>query len=257
MLQYRLTSRHLTREVRVDMEGSNAPTMTSADALFRYAVVSQVRALELGGQARSAAVRDVSRRLRYQPDGVARRISERTLYRWLALFEEKGLAGLDPVPRPRMDSSIVLPSEFLDYVVWQRRDDPDASIPELIARARLEGKLAQLMPGHDVVRQTCWRALRRMGLSTGRRKKRRDRDTRPFAYPHRLDMILADGKHFRVGARRLRRVAVFFLDDATRYGLHVVVGNRGEKAVLFLRGLYELIRKYGIAGIYRSAIPRG
>jgi hypothetical protein len=62
-------------------------------------------------------------------------------------------------------------------------------------------------------------------------------------------MVLVDGKHFRAGARRLRRVALFFLDDATRYGLHVVVGT-AESAALFLRGLYELIRKYGIAGIY-------
>jgi hypothetical protein len=43
-----------------------------------------------------------------------------------------------------------------------------------------------------------------------------------------MQMVLCDGKHFRAGAARLRRVALFFLDDATRMGLHVVVGKMIE-----------------------------
>ena len=43
--------------------------------------------------------------------------------------------------------------------------------------------------------------------------------------------MLADGKHFRAGAARLRRVALFF-DDATRYGLQVLVGT-AESSELF------------------------
>jgi len=229
--------------------GSLDPTAaTSVEALFRYTVVSQVRSAELAGQITSAAVRAVSLRLHYRKNGMARRISERTLYRWLALYKDaQDLTSLEPTLRPRTDSSKVLSVELLAYIVDQRKADPDASIPELILRAELSGTLEH---GVRVIRQTCWRALQRMGISTVRRKKCRDRDTRPFAYPHRLDMTLVDGKHFRVGARRLRRVALFYLDDATRYGLHVVVGKKGESAFLFLRGLYELIRKYGISGIY-------
>lgn len=220
--------------------------VSSAEALFRYTAVSQVRSLELAGQPSTEAVRMVCQRLHYQFNGVARRISERTVYRWLSAYEQHGVAGLEPTPRPRTDSSVVLSVELLSFVVDQRRDDPDASIPELIKRAHELGKIPSKT---SVVRQTLYRALRRMGISTGRRKKRRDRDTRKFAYPHRLDMVLADGKHFRAGAQRLRRVALFFLDDATRYGLHVVVGT-SESTELFLRGLYELSRKYGIASIY-------
>lgn len=220
--------------------------VASPEALFRYTVVSQVRSLEMTGQPSASAVCQVSLRLHYQLNGMARRISERTVYRWVAAYEEHGMAGLEPTPRPRTDSSVVLPVDLLSFVLDQRRVDPDASIPELIKRADALGKIP---PEMCVVRQTVYRALRRMGISTDRRKKRRDRDSRQFAYPHRLDMVLADGKHFRAGARRLRRVALFFLDDATRYGLHVVVGT-SESAALFLRGLYELSRKYGIAGIY-------
>jgi transposase InsO family protein len=98
--------------------------------------------------------------------------------------------------------------------------------------------------GARICRQTVYRVLRRMGVAVARRKKQRDRDTRRFAYPHRLEMVLCDGKHFRAGAGRLRRVALFYLDDATRLGLNVVVGT-SETRALFLRGLYETVRRHG------------
>jgi len=64
-----------------------------------------------------------------------------------------------------------------------------------------------------------------------------------------MDMVLCDGKHFRAGEQRKKRVALFYLDDATRYVLHVVVGM-SETAQLFQRGLYECILKHG----YMSAL---
>ena len=79
-----------------------------------------------------------------------------------------------------------------------------------------------------------------MGVPMARRKGASDRDSRRFAYPNRLDCILCDGKHFRVGASNLKRVALVFLDDATRAVLHSVVGT-SECTELFLRGVYELI----------------
>jgi len=55
---------------------------------------------------------------------------------------------------------------------------------------------------------------------------KQEADQRRFAYPHRMMMVLADGKHFRAGPARKRVVAPFFLDDASRFGLGVVV-DRG------------------------------
>lgn len=57
-------------------------------------------------------------------------------------------------------------------------------------------------------------------------------------------LVIADGKHFRAGAARLKRVALIFMDDATRYGLIVIVGT-SENASDFLRGLWEVIRRHG------------
>jgi transposase InsO family protein len=180
-------------------------------------------------------------------DRPGRRRGARTLYRWLEAFERHGLGGLEPAARPRTKSSAVLPESLLRFFVDEKRLDLRASVPELIKRARELGLVAAEV---TVDRTTVWRACSRLGLPMARRKRAKDRDSRRWAYPHRLDLVLCDGKYFRAGANRDKRVALFFLDDATRYGLHVVVGTAGESAELFLRGLYECIRRHGIAGIY-------
>ena len=64
-----------------------------------------------------------------------------------------------------------------------------------------------------------------------------------------MQCVLADGKHFRAGAARLRRVALFFIDDATRYGLQVRVGT-AESSELFLRALYQMVMRHGLADLF-------
>lgn len=212
----------------------------SAKALFRFHVVSQVVALRLQGLERSAAVLRVAAMVHPTPTSDLKRVSERSIGRWLAKYEAAGAEGLEDQPRTRTTSSVVLPEDLLAYLVEQHGDDRDASIPELIRRAEEVG----LARSGSVDRTTVYRAFQRMGLSMVRRKKRRGRDMRRFAYAHRMQMVLCDGKHFRAGAKRLKRMAFFFLDDATRCGLDVVVGT-SETARLFLEGLYATVRRFG------------
>jgi len=222
----------------------------SKEALSRYLVVSLVLGRERAGEPRAVAIAAVAARplpTVGQDEGrAARRRGVRTLYRWLEAYERHGLAGLEPATRPRIKDSAVLPQKLLDFLADEKRDDPHASVPELIRRARELGIVAA---GVTLDRTTVWRACRRLALPLARRKRAKDRDARRWAYPHRLDLVLCDGKHFRAGPNRDKRVALFFLDDATRCGLHVVVGT-SESAALFLRGLYECIRRHGVAGIY-------
>ena len=76
-----------------------------------------------------------------------------------------------------------------------------------------------------------------------------------------MQCVLADGKHFRAGAARRRRVPLFFIDDATRYGLQVLVGT-AESSELFLRALYEMVMRHGLADLFfldkaaRASSPR-
>lgn len=218
----------------------------SSEALLRFSVLSQVFARLRAGEQRSEAVRAVAARDQVAVGGgCSRRVSERTIYRWLAAYDETGIAGLEPRSRAVATSTALSP-KFVDYLLTEKPLDPKASIPELIRRARELGILAPLEP---VDRSTVYRTCKRLGLSLARRKGAKDRDSRRFAFPHRMDMVLCDGKHFRAGAGRQRRVALFFIDDATRHVLHTVVGT-AECKELFLRGVFELIVKHG----YPSAV---
>ncbi|MEW6747898.1 MAG: hypothetical protein AB1486_34690 [Planctomycetota bacterium] len=216
----------------------------SPEALFRFQLVSQVRARVLGGESLADVVRAVTSLSHLALDGSSRQVRPRTLYRWLSLYAKGGLAALEPQSRPHAISRVLSP-ELLDFLILEKRQDKRASIPELIKRARERGVLKQ---DQVVDRTTVFRSLRRLQLPLGRIKRTRDRDVRRYAYPHRLDMVLCDGVHFRAGVTRAKRVAMHFLDDAARFVLHAVVGT-SETAALFLRGLYEMIRRYGYFGI--------
>jgi putative transposase len=222
-----------------------APTFTtSGEALFRFHVVSSVLSRVVGGMKLRDAVAEVKALPHPEFDGTARIVGKRTLYRWVEAYRDRGIAGLEPAQRTPPPET-ALPSDFLAFVVDQKQQDPRPSVPELIRRARERG----ILQADQVVdRVTVWRALTRRGVATKRRKKPHDGDTRRFAYASRMQMLLSDGKHFRAGRARLKRVALFFLDDATRYGLHVVVGT-SESADLFLRGVYDVVRKGGLFDI--------
>ena len=94
----------------------------------------------------------------------------------------------------------------------EKQRDARASVPELVRRARERGTFPV---DARIDRTTVWRACRRMSLPSRQRPHKRETDTRRWRYAERMQCVLADGKHFRAGAARLRRMALFFLDDAT------------------------------------------
>jgi transposase InsO family protein len=220
-------------------------SQTSPEALFRYLVVSKVLARAADGLSMPQAMRAVAEEAHMTLAGSWRRVSVRTLYRWLAAYRQHGLPDLEPKTRETSEGSTVLAPDFLAFAADQKDQDPRASIPEIIRRAR---ELGILEPLQHVDRTTVYRALQRKGVSVKRRRGAAERDARRFAYPHRLQMVLADGKHFRAGVNRAKRVALFFLDDATRLGLDVIVGT-AESGLLFLTGLFNMVRRHGLMRI--------
>ena len=81
---------------------SNAAGGPSAVALYRFVIVSHARARMLRGEPRSRAAAEVARCGHAWPDGrVGRRVSARTVLRWVVAFERGGLAALEPMPLPR------------------------------------------------------------------------------------------------------------------------------------------------------------
>ena len=164
----------------------------------------------------------------------------RTLWRWLGQWEANGLEGLRSEPRQRPGSD--LPEVFLAFLDEQKAEDPTVSIPEVIRHARVIGVITD---DARIDRTTVWRECRRRGLPTRRRDPSKRSVQRPWRYPHRMQCVIADGKHFKAGARRAARVVIIFLDNASRFVLGVVVGT-AESAELTLRGLLKVIRRWGL-----------
>jgi len=217
------------------------PLKLSTEALFRHQVVSEVRAKVCSGMKVTAAVGEVAGRAHEDLRGGLRTVSERTVYRWLRAFEEAGAAGLEPGRRKRVESSLSLSPEMVRFLKAQKLEDPLASVPEVVNRAVAAGVVA----AGSVSRTTAWRACVRMGLPLTRPQRQAERDMRRFTQPHRMMMALADGKHFRAGPTRQRRVAMTLLDDATRMGLALMVATT-ECTELFLHTFHEAVLHFGM-----------
>ena len=213
------------------------------EALWRYQWVAQIETRVLAGESLGQAIAAVRAHPRLDPRGRERCPSARTLYRWVAAYRAADVAGLEPRERPRVETSqVAVDGDARAARARAKATDPELSVPDLIDLARARGVLGA---EERVCRTTVWRACRRMGLPLSRVQALESADTRRFAYPHRMMMVLADGKHFRAGAKRLRRVALTFLDDATRFALAAVVGA-SESTELFLSGLHQLACRHGL-----------
>ena len=210
------------------------------ETLFRLRVVSAVDALVAQGHGVDDAVRLVAERAAaLGPD--SRSVSVRTVQRWRQALRERGLEGLVPAQREPLEGSRVLTEELLEFIETERAADPQASVPELVERARARGVIG---PEAPVDRTTVWRAMRRMGLATARSRKSPP-DSRRFAFRERMQLVMADFKHFRAGPKRVRRLAVYLLDDATRFGLDVLVTTEGEDVETVMTAVAAALRKWG------------
>jgi putative transposase len=214
--------------------------------------VSEVRARLLAGKRLARAIAEVVALPHVDELGRPRTLFPRTLRRWVRAHAKAGLEALEDRPRPRIADSRALSPELLAFLREQKKSDESASLPELIRRARVLGVVSA---GQAVDRTSAWRACRRMELPLTRRRRLAQADMRSFAYPNRMLMVLVDGKHFRAGVGRHRRVALAFIDDATRFGLDAWVGS-SENSVLFLTGLREVVLRFGLmAALYLDRGP--
>lgn len=216
---------------------SDGDEIMDDQTLFRFRIVSAVQLCESQGHGRTESVRLVADQ---NHDG--RTVSKRTIWRWLKAFDEGGITALKPGKRATIDGSLVLSDEFIDFLVTERARDRDASIPELIRRARHQG---HIHPDESVDRTTVWRTMKRLGIATRPRRTSKHADTRRFAYPERMQMVLLDFVHFRAGFEpALRRCAIYVLDDATRKIIGCTVAT-SENADCVLHVVANVLRRFG------------
>lgn len=110
------------------MSRKNPALEPSPQALFRYQAISQVLLRESWGEDRAQALRQVAGQALVGADGEQRRVSARSLYRWLAAYQQGGFEALAPARRCGAGSRVVS-DELLDFFREQKLADPRVSSP--------------------------------------------------------------------------------------------------------------------------------
>ena len=216
-------------------------SVVKSRVLDRYAVLSVVFSKQALGLGLRKAIAETTKLQFYTVTGDPMRVSSRSIYRWLAAYKRAGLVGITPRPRISDAISPVLTPGFIEFLVNEKKIDSDASLPDIIRRAEIK-KIIQV---GTVSRSTVWRTARKLNLPIFCDKRPKDEDMRRFAHVNRMVVVLCDGKHFRAGAKKRKRVVFFYLDDCSRRVITAVVG-KSETTKLFLRGLYAVIEKAGL-----------
>ena len=150
-------------------------------ALFRFSVVSKVRALALTGVPLATAVREISSIGHENLDDIVVSVSQRSLYRWYAEFQSSGFPALIGKSKRGKLPSRVLSEGFLNFLRVEKTKDPKISIPSIIKKAR-----ASNIVGHHlrIDRVTVLRTAKRMKLPCLRETKY-DK-MRKFEISHRM-----------------------------------------------------------------------
>jgi len=220
-----------------------------ATALMRYDAAKYVEMLVQMGKTKSGAAEIASKKPLSDHKGGEKRHSFSSLIRWYDLYKAGGIDAL--FDRPHPSRGLTMDPGLLKFLIDEKHKDPEASIPEVIARARENDIVGK---NERIDRTTVYRAARRLNLPLLRRIRSEATNMRPFAFEHRMMMILCDGKVFRAGPHGLKRIALFFIDDATRYILDVFVGT-SETTIFFLSSLLSIISNFGVMS--RLFLDRG
>jgi len=186
-------------------------------ALFRYGVVA--RLVEAGaGAAVAARVREIAGESHYLPGRGPVRVSERTVYAWLAAFRKGGVEALRPAVRKDRGESRAVEARVLARAIRLRREQPKRTTTTLLDILVREGTVPDPVPFH---RATLDRWLRRKGAS---RKRLATLSTKPkvrMRFEHFGDLWVGDYHHGPLVRKPDGGVATAklgaFLDHTTRY----------------------------------------
>jgi len=184
-------------------------------ALFRYRLIAE--AVEAEKSARGALLRAVAAEEHHAPGGQLRRISLRTLERWVKRYESKKLAGLKLQARRDKGQVRALTAAALERMVALRKEEPTRSTPTLIDIVEREGTVS----AGALKRSTLDRHLDKQGASRKLMRVLGAKRHVRLSFEHPLDFVVGDfhaGPYVRTADGEVRRTELeAFVDHCSRY----------------------------------------
>jgi len=194
------------------------------EACWRFEQISALLDPRLTGAERRQMIRDLSGVCVRWPSGREATVPERTLYRWLRVYQEDPrIESLLRTARPRAEPTAI-PAEWVTYALAQLEEQPTRSLFLLASRLQQRFQLptppARSSLHRALKAQPRYQALRRRARGHTRLRHR-------FQAAHAHDIWHADAKavfpvRFGDGTRQTVRI-LSILDDATRFVLAALV----------------------------------
>ena len=175
-------------------------------------------------------------------------LSERTIRRYVARYQEEGFRGLLPAHHASDHPSGAIAPDILDQAIQLRREAPHRSVRQIIQVLEWEGRVA---PG-QVKRSTLQDQLTARGYSTRQMRiyTQAGVAARRFQRRHRNDLWQSDlkyGPRLPIGPDHQPQQIYLsaIIDDATRYVVHAA-WYPTQDAVIVEDSLRAAMRRYGI-----------
>ena len=193
------------------------PQDRQATALFRYGLIADLIHLPAGSRGLYARLREKAAADYSIPGSRRIRVAPETLRHWLKAWRRGGFDALLPRGRADQGRSRALPRTVADALLSLKEEQPQLSIPQLIA-AVADSAPDAVSPAPSTVH----RLLSRAGLMDKTADAAESgQDRRRFAFAHPGQLWMSDVMHgpsVLLPDSRIRRKTylIAFLDDATR-----------------------------------------
>jgi transposase InsO family protein len=187
-----------------------------ATALFRYGLIADLIHLPAGSRGLYARLREKAAADYSIPGSHRIRVAPETLRHWLKAWRRGGFDALLPKGRADQGRSRALPQALADALLSLKEQQPQLSIPQLIAA--VAGSVPDaITPAPSTVH----RLLKHAGLMDKAGDAESGQDRRRFAFAHPGQLWMSDVMHgpsvLLPGSRTRRKTyLIAFLDDATR-----------------------------------------
>jgi len=194
-----------------------------AIANFRYGLIAPLvsRRLEVGEQA--ALMKEIASHEYSAPDGGQKKVSMRTLERYVRAYREGGWEALLPAPRADKLQSREIAEDVLNKAIALKKENPIRSVRQIIAILELARYVA---PG-QLKESTLSKQLRKRGITRKQLVESHAKDSfRRFEAPHRNAMWQGDVQHTLYlphpdkPNKKAMAYLVVFLDDYSRVVVH-------------------------------------
>jgi transposase InsO family protein len=212
-------------------------------AFWRYQQIEDALDPQLSREARATILSRASKTPLRWPSGATKPPSLAALYRWLAIYQSSGLAGLEPkVRRDRGTTRVAIPKEVVNEALSYLVRDPSASLTFLVAY------LTATYPRANIPRSTLQRRLAAYPSYKRLKKQYRKGRTRFVAKaPH--DIWRTDTKGpitIKTLSGPLTFSIISIIDDNSRDVLAALVIPGHENIVAAIRVFRKAALRYGL-----------